>query len=218
MANVLLNEISIRSKIISAGKKKQFIGIAKTNANTRLIFAEQELLEDFDNHQVTKELNPKNVSIEGSELIDHGNLFSFIGFPEDSNPAQELRDYLKDNITIGNEPKVTDNGRNIIYYNFKVSVPSMNQINNEEAFQTPDNWRSSSWIEIIENGVSNAVYYIFAGGESNAEKFREAGSRSGWGLQRKDKDGNNQKRAAGGSFTPMKYISELLDNFRKRFN
>lgn len=211
MALTSINEISIRAKIISAAKKKQFIGIAKTNANTRFIFAEQKLLEDFDNHVVTKELNPENANQEGSELIDHGNLFSFIGFPEGSHPAQDLRDYLKENIEMSEQPKITDNGRNTIYYSFKVSAPSMTQINNEEEFATPDNWRSTSWIDIIENGVSNAVYYIFAGGEDNADKFREVGSRSGWGLQSK------RKRSEGGSFTPKKYISELLADFRKRF-
>ncbi len=217
MAINLVNEISIRSKLLSAGKKRQFAGIARTNAKTRLVFATQGLLRDFDNHIVTQELNPDNVSEEGSELIDHGNLFSFIGFPAGSHPAQDLRNYLQENIEMSDESRITDNGRNIIYYSFKVSTPSMTQINNEEQFATPDNWRSTSWIDIIENGVSNAVYYIFAGGEDNAKKFEEAGSRSGWGLQRKDKAGRSQQRSEGGTFTPKKYISELLESFRRRF-
>ena len=212
MALTTINEISIRAKLIDAAKKKQFVGLARSAANTRFVFAKQDFIEEFDEHPVTQELNPENYDKEGSALVDHGNLLTFIGFDEGSDPAGELKKYLVENIQMAPEPKISDNGKNKIFYDFKVSMPSMTQIDKEKQFETPDNWRSTSWVSIIENGVSNAVYYVFAKSEETAAKFRKAGSRSGWGLQRPT------KRADGGSFTPKKYISELIANFINKFN
>lgn len=203
------NPISIRAKMVTALSSNKYKGLARTNINTKVIFAKQELLELFDNHIVTKELL-QNPNKEGSVLVDHGNLVTFLGLEDGSLVVGELRNILENEIQLdGSQPKIT-NDKNHIYYNFRIKIPTKTSIN--ERFPSPDNFSSRSIIELIEKGLGNAMSYIFS-----KVGFSFGGSRSGFGLQLKDKDGNPKKRKLGGSFKPTKYISELIDNFKKKF-
>jgi hypothetical protein len=210
MALTQINNITISSKIINAAKKRQFIGLAKNAANTRLVFAKQNLLEEIDENEISKELLPGAESNPNSELISGGSLRAFIGFYPEDNPVQDLKDYFNENIKISSDPKITDNGKNKIYYNFKVNIPSMTQINNAEQFQTPDNWRNESWITVIEKGTSTAVHFVMALLTETADKFSKAGSRSGYGLQKSNVFTDK-------IFTPKPYISDIINNFINRF-
>jgi hypothetical protein len=208
MSARITNEISIRSKLVTAAKKKQYVGIARSAANTRLVFAREAMLAEFDKHPVTKELL-QDPSKEGSSLVSHGNLVSFIGFEDASLEVGTVREFLREGVSLGNNPTIT-NTKLRIDYNFPVLYPSKTQL--EEITPAPDNWTSKSWLKLIEEGVGNAASYIFS-----RVGFSFGESRSGFGLQLKDKSGRTRERKAGGSFTPTKYISEILDNFRKRF-
>lgn len=208
MSARITNEVSIRSKIVSAAKKRQYVGLARSAANTRMVFAREQLLKDFDSHEVTKELL-QDPSKEGSALVSKGNLVSFIGFEDASLEVGKVRDFLRENTELGNGVKIS-NDKSKIYYEFPVRYPSKTQLN--EITPTPDGWSSKSWIELIETGISNAASYIFS-----KVGFSFGGSRSGFGLQIKDRSGRARQTKAGGSFTPQKYISEILDNFKSRF-
>ena len=198
----VLNEISIRSKIINASKQKQYAGLASSAANTRLVFAKQSFFRNFDNNEITRELL-QDPTVDGSSLVSHGNLVSFLGLPNGESDIAQLKLFLDENISMENKPKISTD-KNRIYYEFPVNIPTNKEIH--ESFPTPDNWSSRSWIDIIERGIGNAAYYIFrAAGLPN--------SRSGTGLQRTDR----APRKKGGSFSPKKWISELLNDFRKKF-
>ncbi len=197
----ILNEISIKNKINTTAKKQQFVGLVRSAANTRFIFAKTDLLKDFDNHIVTKELL-QNPAEAGSALIDHGNLVSFLGLQDGKEEVGIIREALEFGITMDKTPKITSD-KNKIYYSFKINLPTKAKLN--ELTPTPDNWSSRSIIEIIEHGVGNAAYYVF-------RVLGLPNSRSGHGLQ------IETKRKSGGSFRPMKYISELFEKFRQKFN
>jgi len=205
----IVNEISLRRKIESVLQAKKFVDLAYDRADAKFDDKKQELMEDFEDHEVTKELRYGGLKNNNSALISKGNLFSFIGFDKDENPASDLKTYLKLNITMDDQkPKITIQPNKVVY-GFKVNVPSKNEINSNELFKTPDNWDSRSWIQIIEDGVNNALLYIFWD-----KGFGSPPSRSGTGLQLKgDKTAKNPAK-----FTPMSYVTELLNNFKEKFN
>jgi len=212
MARVVVNEINIRNKAHLSLKSNKYRGIARVAANSRMLFAEQSLLKAFDDHVVTKELQPENVSDDGnSALVSRGSLFSYLGFPEGSNPTDKLRNFLIQNIQMEDEP-IFDDRKNTFTYKFPVNIPTKEEI--DEVAGTPDEYSSKSWTRIIEEGIGGGaamVHYIFAVGENIAQRFKEVGSRSGWGLQ------TEKMVSRGGTFTPVKYISEIIKNFKARF-
>jgi hypothetical protein len=203
--NAIIDNIKIHSKIINAAKERQFVGIARQAARTKLLFAKENLMENIDNHDVTQELL-QDPSQEGSQLVDHGNLVSFLGLPDGEEEVAKLKEFLRESIDIEEEPIITSN-KSSINYGFPVNVPEISEI--DEALPSPDNWSSRGIISLIEKGVGNAANYIFAISEAIAKKFADAGSRSGYGLQSK------HTRKAGGSFTAKDYISGILKNFIK---
>lgn len=203
MAINTLNEISVKAKLINQLRKNQYAGIARSAANTRFIAARDSMINELDNHIVTKELLDSPSKYGESKLITRGNLVSFIGFDDGSLAYGELREYVRFNTQMEPQPNIT-NDKNKIYYSFPVTSPSLNEIYNNEQFGTPDNWSSRSWVQIIEDGVGNAGYYLFS-------TLGFSKSRSFFGIQ-KDKKVKNQA-----VFTPMKYISVILSNFRDKF-
>lgn len=207
MARNTINEITIRAKLAKELSKTRYQNFAYNAAKTRFVFAKQQMLKEFDEHAVTKELINKP---ETSELLDRehpGSLFAFIGFYAGENPTNEVRDFLSEHsLLIRENPKITVT-KNSITYNFKVRVPSKTQM--FEQFPSPDGWTSMGWLELIEKGTSTAASFIFAVKDKDVKKF-EKYSRSGRGLQ-------NTNYSGGGVFLPRKYISEIIDNFLKNF-
>lgn len=181
MAKTIINEVAIRAKVINNLRRQQYVGLARSAANTRFIAAKQNLLQDFDGHVVTKELLGSPNEYGKSELISRGNLIAFLGFEDASLRVGELRNYLENpnNIDMSDTPRISSDNRKI-YYNFPVKVPSISQIYNDPLFETPDNWSSRSWIEIIEEGVGNAAYFVF-------RLIGFNNSRSFFGIQNKKK-------------------------------
>lgn len=210
MASVSINEISIQTKAITAAKKRQFVGLARSAANTRFIFAKNDLLEEIEQHPVSQELKQGNENQTNSNLIEDGSLRAFIGFYPEDNPVKDLKDYFNNNTKMNPEPKISDNGKDKIFFNFKVSIPSKNQIYSEKIFELPDRWQNRSYLEVIEQGVSNAIHFVMAKLAKTAERFTKGGSRSGWGLQKENVD-------TGRSFSPTPYISEIINNFLDKF-
>lgn len=200
MALKSVNLVSINSKIVNKLKQKQYQNFMYSAANTRFVFAKDDLLEQFDNHEVTKELK-EGAKATSSEFIDHGNLASFIGLPDAEQEVAEVREFLRENTVLQNSPRITTS-KNKINYKFPVKVPSKTQV--YEQFPTPDNWSSRSWLQLIEDGIGNAAKYVF-------RLLGLPNSRSGTGLQ------ISKNRKDGGSFKSVKYISEIIDNFRARF-
>lgn len=204
----LINEISIKSKLNKAMTGKKFEGLARSAANTRFVFAKQNLLEEYDDDKVVKELSAasSNPSIQGSSIVSKGNIIAFLGLPPGSHPEEGLRDYLKNNISMDNKAKI-EVTNNAINFGFKVNVPSKTTLNsyNDENNKLP--WSSRNFIDIIENGVNTGVQqFIFW------SKGFLSNSISGTGLESKGKVSNVVK------FTPVKFLTNLLTEFKERFS
>lgn len=154
----------------------------------------QELMQDFSNHPVTKEIEAgteaENIS---STLNGVGNLTTYIGFSSSSNPTEPIKNILQ-TVKINNKPKKNFN-QNEIIFEFETIAPSIEEIESVGSLPFEP---GQSWIKGIENGISGFGAYIYG------KMFKN--SRSGKGLQSK-------YSFRQGAFKPVKYISEIMGKF-----
>jgi len=165
--------------------------------SARVIIAEQEMMETFNKHKVTQELEA-GPNLEGSDILGvRGNLFSFIGFPKGRKPIQEVRQLLHESIKI-KSPKPLKFVKNKWF--FTVTVPHLSEMESE----TPLPWESGrSWLRGIERGISGLGYYMFSRNKLSGV------SRSGTAIQ-------SQVKFRSGFFRNRKYMSSFIRTFYKR--
>ena len=178
-------------------------GTRRVNTVMSRKFAENKeaLLQDFDRHPVTVEIkggiSADNIS---DTLGGEGNLFSFIGFDDGSDPIQPLRDALQDGVVLIHSKRGEASG-NKIRYKFSARIPA-----EEIRLATPLPWENgNSWVEGVEKrGISGLGQFLY-------RKFRSPKpSRSGGGIQ----TATTLRQA---TFKRRAYISELIRNFVQRF-
>ena len=154
----------------------------------------QELLEDYNDHPVTKELEAGADSENISQTLNGvGNLTTYIGFQEGSNPTEVVRDKLN-TVTLNPKVKASNNDLNLSF-EFDVVAPSIEEI--ESVGSLPFE-QGNSWIKGIENGISGFGAYIYG------RMFKN--SRSGKGLQ-------GRRSFRQGDFRPISYMSEIMNKF-----
>jgi hypothetical protein len=180
---------------------KQVKDLAYKSAQEKAKEAKKELIQEFDQNRITKELeagsgNTKNISRTLLGLpYGQGSLYGFIGFVDGTNPIDEVRSYLKGTGHVNKSARLQKRGVRGGSYEFKVEVPDMNAI---EAL-TPMPWEGGrSWTRAIERGIS---------GLSNYMLNHSASSRSGQGIQSK----NRMYQAA--MYKPTKYLSAMINNY-----
>lgn len=191
-------------------KRRLFVDEAYAEAMETFQLYKQDMLSEFDEHEITQEINngasASNISdtLEVSE--EGGNLFSFIGFEAGSDPIGELREALEQNTTLFKTARSARYGKSKIDYTFPVFAPLVEA---ELANAAPAPFDSSkSWILMVEgrgfsdiNGLVAKYYY-------RARGFAE--SRSGTAIQ--------VENALGGySFKPRAYLTEIIKNFKAKF-
>lgn len=157
----------------------------------------REMLDDYDNHPVTQEIEEgAGASNQSGTLNGEGDLFSFIGFEEGSAPAQEVRDVLESETALGVSKRGVANGTKV-QYKFSLRIP-IESIRRESPlpFET-----GKSWVDGIERGISGFGNYLRG-------RFNE--SRSGGGIQSK----NTIRQTA---FKPRKFLSEIFAAFVNKF-
>jgi len=158
----------------------------------------QKLLEAFESHPITKEIeggpSASNIS---STLGGYGNLFTFIGFDNGSDPISPIRSLLAKSIKIVSLRKK----RNVLALRLKFSVPTRGEI---EAV-TPSTWSTDSWVEAVERGMSGLGRYLYS---SDKNRFRT--SRSGGGIEA----AGEIRGASSSRATPYmsKILSEMLSD------
>lgn len=160
----------------------------------------QQMVDEFENHPVTKEIEagPEASNISNT-LAGQGNLFSYIGFNEGSNPTEIIKDILINDVKVDNKPTIQAVGKDL-KVTFPVSAPTMTEIESV----TPMPFEGGrSWVRGIEKGISGFSYYIF-------KKYLK-GSRSGTGLQ-------TESEIRTGSFKPTSYVSTILKKFYSKVN
>jgi len=183
-------------KSISTKIKKSPKTIKKVRevAEIKLKKEKEILLTKFESHPVTREIiaGPDSENISGT-LAGYGNLFSFIGFSQTSNPVSPVRRMLSQMIKIKDIRKSA--GKNV-KMNIKIQIPEIEDFRDV----APMPWEPGrSWVEGIERGISGFSYYI----NSNRPS-----SRSGKGIQ-------TEKRIRIMAFKNTKYMSEMIRNFSK---
>ena len=154
-------------------------------------------LKEFDEHQVTKELEKGTSGMNSSLLGGRGNFFGFLGFHQGDQPVQIIRNILEDHIKVRNTKgklkKVSDTS---FIWEFDIDIPSKTEI----YAVTPMTWSSKSWVKGVERGITNYTKTIFRDSDR---------SRSGIALQSKQNIGFI-------TFRPTPYITTLLDKLRKQ--
>jgi hypothetical protein len=175
----------------------QLSNLAYGAALSKFKAVKEETLEEFDDHPVTKELKGGPAAENLSQSLPDGNLFSFIGFPAETDPTEPVRRALEEKLSLTKKFTVAKKG-NLYSYFFVVQEPTFKDL--EQVSPMPE-WTTGSWLRKLEDGISGLQHYIFG-------VFRR--SRSGTGLQVKG-------RVKSGRFRGIKYISEILQNFRRKF-
>jgi hypothetical protein len=152
----------------------------------------QKVLEAFDTHPITQELeggaSAPNIS---STLGGYGNLFTFIGFDSGSDPVSPIRSLLAKSIKIVSLRKKT----NVLALQLRFSVPTREEI----AAVTPSPWSTDSWVEAVERGMSGLGRYLYS-----SDKSRFKTSRSGGGIE-----ASGEIRGPSAS-SPAPYMSKIL--------
>ena len=195
---ISIDERAVRAKIDKALASPKIRKLIYDRVYSRFYAQKQKFLNAFDNHIVTAELNagPRGVNITNS-LDGYGNLFSFIGFPSNEKPAQELRNFFQTNIEFN-----ASSYRNRHYY-FKISIPTQREV--ERITPLPWDEAQGSWVEAIEDGLDNAPQFLF-------KKWTQGRSKTGLQLPN-DIENNDDLRQS-----PIKYTSALLSDFRIAIN
>jgi hypothetical protein len=162
--------------------------------------SQDEMVQEYLNHPVTKEIdNGPEASNISSTLGGEGNLFSYIGFEEGSEPTESVKEILENSVKVSARPEISVNGKNI-KINFPVSGPTMQEIESE----TPMPFEGGkSWVSGVEKGISGFSYYVF-------RKFIK-NSRSSTGIQA-------EPQVRTGSFKPSPYLSVILKKFYSKIN
>lgn len=163
-------------------------------------------LQKVDNLNISKELmaGPKATN----SILPKGNLFSYLGFKEGTQPYQELRAVLYDKTYYRDNLRFSRISGPKLFFKFSVEFPDGDYIESKTKLPWGD---GPSWVRALEKtGMDNFNYYLFAmsGGLRN--------SRSGTGLQ----IGNEINKIQ--SITPRPYvlyeIQSLITDMRRAFN
>ena len=181
-----------KSSFLKAETRKQ--------VQKKSIEAKEQLLKDFENNPVTKEIEAGSENtINYSRTLQgigygKGSLFGFIGFVESDKPLDIVRLYLtKSGVVSQKAPRVSIKN-NKVFFGYSVKAPDMSEI---EAI-TPMPWEGGrSWVRAIERGISGLGYYLLT---------KSKASRSGQGIQ-----ASNQLRTA--TYRPTKYMSSIIKNY-----
>lgn len=156
----------------------------------------KEMIKDFLSHPVTKEIKdgPQAQNISNT-LGGYGNLFSYIGFYDGDDPIEPILEELKKSTIVFSRP-VDGGGIWNIYIPAKEDIWEV----------SPMPWAEGrSWAKGIETGISGLgeYFYTLRGGLQN--------SRSETAVQVKSKLRGKSR------FKNVKYISDLLSRYEKRF-
>lgn len=188
MGYARINKKSITDKILRSKKAHQ---AAEEKAKKIMLREKKELMQAFDNHPFTQEIEAgaKADNISGS-LGGYGNLFSFIGFVSRTKPVAKVRSLLQ-NIDIYSSKLVKEK------YYVTVKYPSQDEIRKA----SPMPWENGlSWVEGLEKGISGFTDYIY-------KRFIKGRSKEALQSEGRNRSGNFQKRD---------YLFSMLSVFAKR--
>lgn len=190
MAYSRLNLDSVRNKALNSSK----VRTAASKLARSIVEQEQrELVKEFESHPVTVEIGSGATAKNSSGTLGgYGNLFSFIGFEDGSDPLAEVEQLLRAPF----QSRFSRRARN--NYEFIVQLPSKEELSKATPLPFEE---GQSWAYGIEKGIGGVTAYIYT-------KFEKG--RSKWGVQ------NTNKTKTVFSFKPTKYLPTLMNRFTAR--
>jgi hypothetical protein len=166
-------------------------------ARMRFEQIKREMIKEFLNHPVTKEIKDGPEAQNTSNTLGgYGNLFSYIGFYNGEDPIEPiLEEFQKSTIVFS---RVIDGGAL-----WNIYIPAKEDIWSV----SPMPWAEGrSWAKGIETGISGLgqYFYTLRGGLKN--------SRSETAIQ------TESKLRGKSRFKNVKYITEILKKYEKKFS
>ncbi len=163
-----LDDSGIAETVIAARYRKNFVAAKKT------------LIDSFLTHPVSVELlaGPESDNSSGT-LGGYGNLFSFIGFPNGSDPIGGVLALLDRYMSIRAISKRVDARKIVISYSVHIPIEEI------EASTPLPFEPGQSWVTGIEEGISGFGQYV-------ALRTRSNFGRSKFGIQNEVLDKPNQ--------------------------
>jgi hypothetical protein len=177
-----------------------------------------EMIDQFLTHPVTVEIqNGANSTNTSNTLGGYGNLYTFIGFPDNYDPIKPIEDRLL-------ETTLQFIGYSRGVFQFTTTEPTREEIFSITKISDFRNemMGGRSWVDGIETGLSGLGYYLYKQGKDIP------GSRSGPAIQLKG--GKKSESAFGGESTGgviskqrsrykrTSYLSSILKEFRASLN
>lgn len=162
------------------------------------IDAEQErMVDEFEDHPVSQEIWAGNTAENSTGLLGgYGNLFSFIGFDESSDPISPIAQILRRRINFVVK-RTNDYGG----FTVTIDIPSKEQIDSTSEVE----WlKGRSWIDGIEKGLAGLNRYLYD------EDYGFENSLSGTGVQSK-----NHIRT-GVTYKRTTYVTKIIRDFKNR--
>ena len=189
-----LNLQQMLKKQFDPSKSKALENLAFASASKKVKTAQQMLLQEIDEHEVTQSLENGTKS---SALGYQANIFEFLGFNRGVKPVEVLRSAYSNFIHLKRVPLKKKVSATKINYDFTVSYPSLTEI----YAQTPLPWGGGrSWVRAIEKGgVSNFNFTL--------ANSRFTTSRSGTAIQ-------SEYQVRDFNYKPVPYLSPIINKFR----
>lgn len=180
--------------------------IAITEVEGKVAAAKKNLLMRFDKHFVTKELK-KPVGSKSKLLGGYGDLFSYVGFVEGSNPAHEIRTFLDESIRA--ESSKIRKVQGILAWNISVVFPEISDFDGANKVAEMEWIAGKSFVSQIEIGIPGIARYLSHAGYG----------RSGGGVQL-DKDIDPKARKGRKSLKEPQadYLTPILKQFEQELN
>lgn len=191
-------------------RRKAFVDAMMQDTKDNFKKIKNEMLMEFNNHTVTQEIEAGPLAENLSGTLTKGNLFSFIGFAEGSNPTSVIREILNEMFQISNIRPTAESRR--IWFN----LPDKKEILVAIWEKTPLDWAPGrSWADGIENTLSGLARYVYSPEGFNSEDA----SRSGTGLQTKKRQKKIQKTgnfSKGTVYERTNYMRYILSKAGKK--
>ena len=188
--SVSINRSLLTSAMTEGRNGKSVSRLIRNQWQTKIEEAQRQMISSYEENSITKEIDSGPTASNTSQTLNgKGNLFSFIGFPEGSNPTEEVKNILRNKINFIVKP--LSNGK----FSIQIQAPTKQEIYNV----SPIPWNPGrSWVDAIEKGISGLGSYVYKPSEI---------SRSGTGIQ--------VKNSVGGRFANRSYISTILKEFER---
>jgi hypothetical protein len=189
-----LNLQQMLKKQFDPSKSKALENLAFASASKKVKTAQQMLLQEIDEHEVTQSLENGTKS---SALGYQANIFEFLGFNRGDKPVEVLRSAYSNFIHLKRVPLKKKVSATKINYDFTVSYPSLTEI----YAQTPLPWGGGrSWVKAVEKGGISNFNYTLA-------NSRYQTSRSGTAIQ-------SDYVVRDFNYKPVPYLSPIINKFR----